>query len=252
MAVLPVCRSPRINSRWPRPMGMSASMTLSPVWSGTVTGARSMMGAAGRSTGRRSLEATGPLPSSGRPSGSMTRPSNPSPTATSMTRPVRWTSSPAWRCQYSPSRTTPISSSSTLNAMPSTSPGNVTSSSKPTPGRPDTLAMPVETLVIVPTSRGISCGVNASRPWLSLRTRWSKTLCRLSAAHVHWASSGVLQPQTSAWTFGFGFGLVLLLQQFADALFQRRQIIRDAPRHLLSIRGEFDTADHVWRGLERI
>ena len=46
MAVLPVCRSPRINSRWPRPMGMSASMTLRPVWSGTVTGARSMMGAA--------------------------------------------------------------------------------------------------------------------------------------------------------------------------------------------------------------
>jgi hypothetical protein len=36
---------------------------------------------------------TGPLPSSGRPSGSTTRPSNPSPTATSITRPVRWTSS---------------------------------------------------------------------------------------------------------------------------------------------------------------
>ena len=30
-------------------------MTLRPVWSGTVTGARSMMGAAGRSMGRRSL-----------------------------------------------------------------------------------------------------------------------------------------------------------------------------------------------------
>ena len=97
MAVLPVWRSPRINSRWPRPMGMSASMTLRPVWSGTVTGARSMMGAAGRSMGRRSPVGNGPLPSSGRPSGSMTRPSNPSPTATSMTRPVRSTSSPACR-----------------------------------------------------------------------------------------------------------------------------------------------------------
>ena len=42
-------------------------MTLRPVWSGTVTGARSMMCGAGRSMGRRSLEATGPLPSSGRP-----------------------------------------------------------------------------------------------------------------------------------------------------------------------------------------
>ncbi len=182
MAVLPVWRSPRINSRWPRPMGMSASMTLRPVWSGTVTGARSMMGAAGRSMGRRSLAATGPLPSSGRPSGSMTRPSNPSPTATSMTRPVRSTSSPACRCQYSPSSTTPISSSSTLNAMPNTSPGNVTNSSKPTPGRPDTLAMPVAMLVIVPTSRGVSCGVKASRTWLIPANALSKTLWRLSGS----------------------------------------------------------------------
>ena len=83
----------------------------------------------------------------------MTRPSNPSPTATSMTRPVRSTSSPACRCEYSPSSTTPISSSSTLKAMPSTPPGNSTNSSKPTPGRPETLAMPVETLVIVARPR---------------------------------------------------------------------------------------------------
>ena len=47
MAVLPVCRSPRINSRWPRPTGMSASMTLRPVWSGTVTAARAMMASGG-------------------------------------------------------------------------------------------------------------------------------------------------------------------------------------------------------------
>jgi hypothetical protein len=87
MAVLPVWRSPRINSRWPRPMGMSASTTFRPVCKGTMTGARSMMGGAGRSTGRRSSAATGPLPSRGLPSGSITRPSKPSPTATSMTRP---------------------------------------------------------------------------------------------------------------------------------------------------------------------
>ena len=186
MAVLPVCRSPRINSRWPRPMGMSASMTLRPVWSGTVTGARSMMGAAGRSMGRRSLAATGPLPSSGRPSGSMTRPSNPSPTATSMTRPVRSTSSPACRCQYSPSSTTPISSSSTLNAMPSTSPGNFTNSSKPTPGRPETLAMPVATLVIVPTSRGVSCGVNALPHLAYSGKRAVEDALQALRCHVHW------------------------------------------------------------------
>ena len=170
MAVLPVWRSPRINSRWPRPMGMSASMTLRPVWSGTVTGARSMMAAAGRSIGRRSLAATGPLPSSGRPSGSMTRPSNPSPTATSMTRPVRSTSSPACRCQYSPSSTTPISSSSTLNAMPNTPPGNSAAPQSRRRGGRETLAMPVEMLVIVPTSCGLSCGVNVSRTWLIPQT----------------------------------------------------------------------------------
>src|ERR1035441_5534034 len=52
-----------------------------------------------------------------------------------------------------------MSSSSTLNAMPNTPPGNSRSSSKPTPGRPLTLAMPVEMFVIVPTSCGLSCGV---------------------------------------------------------------------------------------------
>ena len=180
MAVLPVWRSPRINSRWPRPIG---NERIDDFEAGLERhGDRRAVhdGRAGRSMGRRWLEATGPLPSSGRPSGSMTRPSNPSPTATSMTRPVRSTSSPACRCQYSPSSTTPISSSSTLNAMPSRSPGNFTSSSKPTPGRPDTLAMPVATLVIVPTSRGVSCGVNASRTWLIPANARSKMLCRLS------------------------------------------------------------------------
>src|ERR1700678_4303043 len=52
IAVLPVWRSPRINSRWPRPMGISASTTFSPVCKGTLTGARSMIVGAGRSTGR--------------------------------------------------------------------------------------------------------------------------------------------------------------------------------------------------------
>ena len=45
-------------------------------------------------------------------------PIKPSPTGTSITRPVRSTSSPVCRCSHSPRRTTPISSESTLNAMP--------------------------------------------------------------------------------------------------------------------------------------
>ena len=38
MAVLPVLRSPMISSRWPRPIGVIASMALMPVCSGSLTG----------------------------------------------------------------------------------------------------------------------------------------------------------------------------------------------------------------------
>ena len=38
IAVLPVCRSPMISSRWPRPIGVMASMALMPVCSGSLTG----------------------------------------------------------------------------------------------------------------------------------------------------------------------------------------------------------------------
>ena len=221
IAVLPVWRSPRISSRWPRPTGMSASITMRPVWRGTVTGERSMMGGEGRSMGRRLPEATGPLPSSGRPSGSMTRPSSPSPTATSMTRPVRWTSSPAWRCQYSPSRTTPISFSSTLNAMPSTSPGNISTSSKPTPGRPDTLAIPVATLVIVPTSRGVSFGVNASRTSLMPANTLSKTFWRLSGSMLIAPLFLALVLRVQAWAWPpFGLPAWTQVQAWASPRFR--------------------------------
>ena len=40
------------------------------------------------------------------------------------------------------------------------------------------------------------------------------------------------------------------MQQVADALLQRSQIIRDAPRHLLSARRELDSTDQIRRGLE--
>ena len=51
-AVLPVWRSPMISSRWPRPMGISASMALMPVWTGVSTDLRVMTPGATRSTGR--------------------------------------------------------------------------------------------------------------------------------------------------------------------------------------------------------
>ena len=52
MAVLPVLRSPMISSRWPRPIGVMASMALMPVCSGSSTGWRSAMPGAVDSTGR--------------------------------------------------------------------------------------------------------------------------------------------------------------------------------------------------------
>src|SRR4026207_1601190 len=55
IAVLPVCRSPMISSRWPRPIGMSASIALMPVWTGVSTDLRTMTPGAMRSTGRRAL-----------------------------------------------------------------------------------------------------------------------------------------------------------------------------------------------------
>ena len=49
-AVLPVWRSPMISSRWPRPIGISASIALMPVCIGSCTDLRGMMPGALTST----------------------------------------------------------------------------------------------------------------------------------------------------------------------------------------------------------
>jgi hypothetical protein len=54
IAVLPVWRSPMINSRWPRPIGISASTALRPVAIGSCTDLRGIMPGAFTSTRRRS------------------------------------------------------------------------------------------------------------------------------------------------------------------------------------------------------
>ena len=51
MVVLPVARSPMINSRWPRPMGIIASMGMMPVCTGWLTPFRLMTPGAIFSTG---------------------------------------------------------------------------------------------------------------------------------------------------------------------------------------------------------
>ena len=52
MAVLPVLRSPMISSRWPRPIGIMASMAMRPVWTGSHTPLRAMTPGALNSMGR--------------------------------------------------------------------------------------------------------------------------------------------------------------------------------------------------------
>ncbi len=95
MAVLPVWRSPMISSRWPRPIGIMASMALMPVCIGSFTGWRSTTPGARRSIGLNCVVRMGPLPSMGWPSASTTRPISASPTGTDMMRRVRFTSSPS-------------------------------------------------------------------------------------------------------------------------------------------------------------
>ncbi len=51
IVVLPVDRSPMISSRWPRPIGIIASIAMMPVCTGWLTGLRRMMPGAIFSTG---------------------------------------------------------------------------------------------------------------------------------------------------------------------------------------------------------
>src|SRR3954451_422726 len=151
-AVLPVWRSPMMSWRWPRPIGVIASMALMPVCSGSFTGCRWTTDGACTSSGRVSVDSMSPLPSSGRPSGSMTRPRKPSPTGTDRMLPVRRTSWPSSMCWASPRMTQPISRTSRLSAMPRTPPWNSSSSLVMHECRPSTRAMPSPVSVTTPTS----------------------------------------------------------------------------------------------------
>src|SRR4051794_15333016 len=123
-----------------------------PVWSGSFTGWRCTTDGACSSSGRVSVVSISPLPSSGRPSGSTTRPRKPSPTGTERMLPVRRTSWPSSMCWASPRMTQPISRTSRLSAMPSTPPSNSSSSLVMHECRPSTRAMPSPVSVTTPTS----------------------------------------------------------------------------------------------------
>src|SRR5213596_1332156 len=151
-AVFPVCRSPMISSRWPRPMGTIASIALSPVCSGSFTGCRSTTPGASRSMGRNCLVPIGPLPSIGWPSALTTRPSISSPTGTEMMRLVRLTGPPSLMALNSPRSTAPTLSSSRFSAMPKTPCGNSSISPAMAFSTPCTRAMPSPIEMMLPTS----------------------------------------------------------------------------------------------------
>ena len=99
IAVLPVLRSPMISSRWPRPIGVMASMALIAGLHRLVD--RLPVGDAGG--GRLDQPGLcsvtiGPLLSIGTPSGLTTRPTMASPTGTRSSSPVAVTVSPSWIC----------------------------------------------------------------------------------------------------------------------------------------------------------
>src|SRR6266511_5465121 len=166
MALLPVFWSPMISSRWPRPMLVIASMALMPVSSGSLTGWRLTTEGACSSRARVVSGSMSPLPSSGRPSGSTTRPRKPSPTGTESTRPVCLTSSPSSMPEASPKTTQPISRTSRLSAVPRRPPGNSSSSRAMVEGIPSTMAMPSPVSVTRPTSSRVTVGRNDSTCFL--------------------------------------------------------------------------------------
>src|SRR5271165_2807754 len=152
-----------ISSRWPRPIGISASIAFRPVCIGSCTDLRGMMPGAFTSTRRRSELTIGPLPSIGLPSASTTRPSSISPTGTSTMAPVRETVSPSRISRSSPKITTPTLSVSRFSAMPRRpAVGNSTISPDITFCRPNTRAIPSPTDSTWPVSATLASVSNAA------------------------------------------------------------------------------------------
>src|ERR1035437_8765164 len=171
MAVLPVCRSPMISSRWPPSIG------LIPVCSGSFTFCRCTTEGACTSRARSCVPSISPLPSRGIPSGSTTRPRKPSPTGTDSTSPVRRTCWPSSILLKSPRMTTPISRTSRLSARPRMPPGNSSSSFAMAEGSPSTRAMPSPHSATVPTS-----SLEAASGWYA----WTKlaSASRISSGRI--------------------------------------------------------------------
>src|SRR5580692_6453039 len=127
-------------------------MALIPVCIGSVTGCRCTTLGAWISSSRRWVSSIGPLPSSGVPSGSTTRPRKLSPTGTESTSPVRLTRWPSSILLNSPRMTTPISRTSRFSARPRVPSSNSSSSLAMHEGSPSTYAMPSPHSETIPIS----------------------------------------------------------------------------------------------------
>ena len=149
--VLPVLRSPMMSSRWPRPIGVIASMALMPVCSGSCTGWRP--DDAGRLHFDRRVwsSRSGPCRRSGCRARSRPGRSCASPTGTERMRPVALTVCLPRSSSTSPRMTAPIDSSSRFSARPSAAALELEDSLTATPGRPATRAMPSPTSSTRPT-----------------------------------------------------------------------------------------------------
>src|SRR5262245_57867830 len=187
MAVLPVWRSPMISSRWPRPIGVIASIALIPVWSGSCTDLRATMPGAFSSTRRVSRPSTAGLPSTGTPRAFTTRPTISIPTGTSRMRPVRRTLSPSRTWWVSPITAIPTLSSSRLSTRPEMLPGSSTSSPAITFSSPKTRAMPSPTESTVPVS-----ATSISRPY-SLISRFRMSVISAGLMSIDPLSSELLR-----------------------------------------------------------
>ena len=142
-----------MSSRWPRPIGIIASIAFRPVWSGSVTGWRNTTPGALRSRGISvSSPAMAPCPSRGVPRGFTTLPSIFSPTLIEAILPVLRTVIPSLTSSVGPRRTAPTLSSSRFITTPITPLSNSSSSPASALVRPYILATPSLTWSTRPTS----------------------------------------------------------------------------------------------------
>src|SRR6266513_2714090 len=152
-AVFPVCLSPIISSRWPRPIGTMESIAFRPVCTGCETDFLQTTPGATFSITSLILAGTGPLPSIGWPSEFTTRPRSSGPTGTSRMRLVHLTGSPSVMCSYAPRITAPTESRSRLRARPKVLFGNSSISPCITSARPWIRQIPSVTVTTVPCVR---------------------------------------------------------------------------------------------------